>query len=194
MDFIEELFRVEEQLPPLKRGEVPYTVKTKSRRAARVMPFLPAVADALSRHLRAELEAGRGQADDFVFVTRTGRPYTRQNISERGIEAAGVRAGLGEDIRAQTLRHSFCTFVAESGISPNEAAALTGHTEAVWWKSYVQPRRDARLAATTSPSSPRTGSVYDRVDRGLTSRALPSWSTIPSNEKARVCGPFAQAL
>ena len=91
------------------------------------------------------LEAGRGQAHDFVFVTRTGRPYTRQNTSERGIEAAGVRAGLGEDIRAQTLRHCFCMFVAESGISPNEAAAaLTGHTEAVWWKSYVQPRRDAQ--------------------------------------------------
>lgn len=91
------------------------------------------------------LEAGRGQAHDFVFVTRTGRPYTRQNTSERGIEAAGVRAGLGEDIRAQTLRHCFCMFVAEPGISPNEAAAaLTGHTEAVWWKSYVQPRRDAQ--------------------------------------------------
>ena len=81
-------------------------------------------------------------ASDVAFVPRGD--LLDQNISERGIEAAGVRAGLGEDIRAQTLRHSFCTFVAESGISPNEAAALTGHTEAVWWKSYVQPRRDAR--------------------------------------------------
>ena len=33
--------------------------------------------------------------------------------------------------------------MAESDVPPNEAAALTGHTEAVWWKSYVHPRRDA---------------------------------------------------
>jgi integrase len=54
-----------------------------------------------------------------------------------------VRAGLGEGIRAQVLRHSFCTFMAESEVPPDDAAALTGHTEAVGWKCYVQPRRDA---------------------------------------------------
>jgi hypothetical protein len=56
---------------------------------------------------------------------------------------------LGEDIRAHTLRRSFCTFVAESDVAPNEAAALTGHTEAVWWKDYVQPRRDAESRRDT---------------------------------------------
>ena len=60
----------------------------KSKRGFREVPFLPAVADALQRQLARDLAAGRGQADDFVFATRTGRPYTRQNISERGIEEA----------------------------------------------------------------------------------------------------------
>jgi integrase len=55
---------------------------------------------------------------------------------------AGLRAGLGDGIRAHVLRHSFCTFVAESDIPPNEAAALTGHDLQTWWKNYVQPRRD----------------------------------------------------
>jgi site-specific recombinase XerD len=144
IDFVDGLFRVEGQLPVLKRGEAPYTVRTKSRRGVRAVPFLPVVAEALAAHLESELKAGRGGEDDFVFCTRTGRPFTRQNISERGIEEAGVRAGLGEGIRAQVLRWSFCTFVAEDPeISPAEGAALTGHDEQTWWRSYVQPRRDA---------------------------------------------------
>ena len=103
-------------------------VNPKSKRGLREVPFLPAVTAALERHLESELAAARGQADDFVFATRTGRPYTRQNISERGIEEAGVRAGLGTGIRAHPLRHSFCTFVAESGIPPNEAPHSPGTT------------------------------------------------------------------
>jgi hypothetical protein len=65
----------------------------------REIPFLPVVAEALTEHLEAELAASRGQPDDFVFCTRNGRLYTRQNISERGIEKAGVRADLGQGIR-----------------------------------------------------------------------------------------------
>ena len=51
---------------------------------------------------------------------------------------------MGEGVRAQVLRRSFCTFVAEdSEIAPAEAAALTGHDELTWWRNYVQPRCDA---------------------------------------------------
>jgi integrase len=142
VDFVEGLFRIVEQLPPLRRGEVPYTVRTKSKRGMREIPFLPVVVEALTDHLEAELGAGRGEPDDVVFCTRNGRPYTRQNISERAIQMAGLRAGLGDGIRAHVLRHSFCTFVAESDIPPNEAAALTGHDLQTWWNNYVQPRRD----------------------------------------------------
>ena len=40
-----------------------------------------------------------------------------------------MTAGLGEGVRAQVLRWSFCTFVAEdSEISPVEGAALPGMT------------------------------------------------------------------
>ena len=103
IDFVDGAFRVEEQLPPLKRGEAPHRVKTKSERGKRTVPFLPVVAEALAAHLEAELAAGRGQADDFVFVTRFGRPLTRQNVSERAILKAGIRAGLGDGIRARGL-------------------------------------------------------------------------------------------
>src|SRR4029077_2591975 len=130
---------------------------------------LPVVEDALAKQLEAELAAGRGEADDFVFCTKTGRPYTRQNISERGIEEAGVRAGLGEGIRAHALRHSFCTFVAESGVPPNEGAALTGHDEQTWWRSYVSPRRDAQARRENVAKLTALGlGVRPEVDQRLT--------------------------
>jgi site-specific recombinase XerD len=170
VDFVDGLFRVEGQLPPLKKGETPYTVKTKSRRGVRIVPFLPVVAETLASHLQAELQAGRGHEDDFVFCTRNGRPFTRQNISERGIEEAGARAGLGDGIRAQVLRWSFCTFVAEdSKISPVEGAALTGHDEQTWWRNYVQPRRDAESRhGIVSRLTARGIGVRPEVDQRLT--------------------------
>jgi integrase len=144
ISFVDSTISVGAQLSPSRRNAAPILVKPKSRRSRRVIPFLEIVRETLMTHLAAEQDVGRGCDSDFVFVTRTGRPYTRQNVSERGIEQAGRRAGLGDGIRAHTLRRSFCTLIAESGIPPAEAAALTGHTEAVWWRDYVQPRRDAQ--------------------------------------------------
>jgi integrase len=158
ISFVDDQFAVNGQLAPATRGLAPEIVKTKSTRGVRVVPFLPVVRETLIDHLASEQAAGRGGDGDFLFATQTGRPYTRQNVSERGIERAGRRAGLGQGIRAHTLRRSFCTFVAEHGIPPAEAAALTGHDEAVWWKHYVQPRRDDQA---------RREIVMRLTDRGL---------------------------
>jgi len=98
------------------------------------------------------------------------RPFTRQNISERGIEEAGVRAGLGGGVRAQVLRHSLCTFMAESDVPPNEASGTHGTHRAVWWKSYVQPRRDAESRRENIEKMTARGlGVLGEVDQRLTS-------------------------
>ena len=116
----------------MKPGAAPEIVKPKSRWGVREVPFLPAVREELIEHLAAEQRKGRGHDQDFVFVTPNGRPLTRQNVFERGIEKDGWKAGLGEDIRAHVLRRRFCTFVADDpSIPPSEAAALTGHDERV---------------------------------------------------------------
>lgn len=98
------------------------------------------------------------------------RPFTRQNISERGIEEAGVRAGLGGGVRAQVLRHSLCTSWRSLMCHRTKQAALTGHTEAVWWKSYVQPRRDAESRRENIEKMTARGlGVLGEVDQRLTS-------------------------
>ena len=49
-------------------------------------------------------------------------------------------------------------------------AALTGHTEAVWWKSYVQPRRDAESRRENIEKMTARGlGVLGEVDQRLTS-------------------------
>jgi len=125
VDFVEGLLRVEGQLPPLKRGEAPHTVKTKSRRGVREMPSRWSLTRS-RRSWRERLPRGVGSQTNFVVLTSNGRTYTRQNVSERGIEEASVRGGLGGGIRAHVLRHSFCTFLAESGIPPNEGCGARG--------------------------------------------------------------------
>jgi len=68
------------------------------------------------------------------------------------------------------LRHSVCTFVAESGIPPNEGAALTGHDEQTWWRSYVSPRRDAQSRRENVAKLTALGfGVRPEVDQRLTS-------------------------
>ena len=60
--------------------------------------------------------------------------------------------------------------MAESGIPPNEGAALTGHDELTWWKSYVQPRKDAHARRENIAKLTAFGvGVNPEVDQTLTS-------------------------
>jgi hypothetical protein len=46
---------------------------------------------------------------------------------------------------------------------------LTGHTEVVWWTSYVQPRRDAESRrASIKKMTARSLGVRNEVDQRLT--------------------------
>jgi len=145
----------------IRRGELP----------------LPSASDKVKRVLRRD--------EVWRLIDSTHQPYTAivtllawsglrvseaaQNISERGIEEAGVRAGLECGVRAQMLRHSFCTFVAESGVPPNEGAALTGHDEMTWWRDYVQPRRDAQSRRDNIAALAANGiGIRAEVDQRLT--------------------------
>jgi hypothetical protein len=63
-----------------------------------------------------------------------------------------------------------CTFVAESGIPPDEGAALTGHDEQTWLRSYVQPRRDGEARRENVANLTAFGPGV-RPERVLSSRA-----------------------
>jgi hypothetical protein len=59
--------------------------------------------------------------------------------------------------------------VAESGIPPNEGAALTGHDEQTWWRSYLSPRREAQARHENIAKLVARGlGVRPEVDQRLT--------------------------
>jgi integrase len=141
-DLVDRLVRVELQLAPLRRGEEPRRVKPKSRASRREVPLLERAYKALVEQLCAEQEKGLGNASDYVFTSETGRPLGRHRISKRGVLAAGKRADLGH-VTAQTLRRSVATATAQANVPVVVAAAMTGHSPAVYSEHYARPFRDA---------------------------------------------------
>jgi integrase len=83
-----------------------------------------------------------GNAADYVFTSLTGRPLGRDRLSNRGVLAAAKRAGLGH-VAAQTLRRSAATATAHARVPVVVAAAMTGHSPAVYSEHYARPFRDA---------------------------------------------------
>jgi integrase len=88
----------------------------------------------------SERARGLGGDDDFVLTTRTGRPLSQHNVC-RMVRRAGKAAGLGH-VTPKMLRTTVATAYAKAGVDRDEAAAITGHSTAVYDKHYVKPHRD----------------------------------------------------
>jgi integrase len=99
----------------------------------------------ISPMLREELALHRASSrsvadDDLVFATRTGRPFTRDNIRckmvhkavERANEtlAAAGRPKITEGITNHSLRRTFASLLYEAGASPAYVMAQMGHKSA----------------------------------------------------------------
>ena len=149
VDFVELDLRVAGQWTRAKRHGSPARIKArKSGREPYTTTILPALEAELTRRLRAELAAGRGQAGDFVCaMPRTGRPPHQRNLTGAVVDAAEA-AGSGY-ITPQDLRRSFATIAARRIPDPAEAAYMTGHSLDTWVRHYVgrggpAQRADAR--------------------------------------------------
>jgi integrase len=109
--------------------------------------------EALVAQVREEQAKGLGSESDFVFTSLTGRPLGRDRLSKRGVLGAAKRARLGH-VTAQTLRRSVAT--AHAQVPVVVAAAMTGHSSAVYSAHYARPFRDAEE---------REGAELARCDR-----------------------------
>jgi integrase len=98
----------------------------------RTVPLNSAVLVALSR-LKAEANG------EFVFTTRTGKPY---DSIRNGIESACTRAGL-EGVTPHTTRHSFATRLIASGVDLRTVQELGGWSSLRMLERYghVSPAR-----------------------------------------------------
>jgi integrase/recombinase XerD len=117
----------------------------------RIMPLYERARESLEVYLesgRAKLLRSRGEM--ALFVSRLGRPLTRQGLWLL-IKEYAVAAGIGRRVTPHTLRHSFATHMLDGGAGLREVQQLLGHSNIASTQIY------------TEVSSRRKREAYDKA-------------------------------
>ena len=119
----------------------------------RIVPFGDAARDAIVRYL----EAGRRDLDRFgdphLFLSRRGRPMTRQSFWMKIVRYARS-AGIRGSISPHVLRHSFATHLLENGADLRSVQLMLGHSDISTTQIYTHVSR-ARLQKIYEQYHPR---------------------------------------
>ena len=137
----------------------------------RDVPLLGRAYEALVAQLQEEQTKGLGSASDYVFTSLSGRPLGRDRLSKRGVLGAARRAGLGH-VTAQTLRCSVAMATAHAQVPVVVAAAMTGHSPAVYSAHYARPFRDAEEREKVRNSLAAIGFGNTAVDQPVDQRPI----------------------
>lgn len=119
----------------------------------RIVPFGDAARDAMVRYI----EQGRPDLDKFadphLFLSRRGRPMTRQAFWMK-IVAYAQKAGIRAHISPHVLRHSFATHLLENGADLRSVQMMLGHADISTTQIYTHVSR-ARLQKMYDNFHPR---------------------------------------
>jgi integrase/recombinase XerD len=119
----------------------------------RIVPFGDTARDAMV----AFLEKGRPEfnkyADPHLFLTRRGRPMTRQAFWMKIVKYARD-AGVRAHISPHVLRHSFATHLLENGADLRSVQMMLGHSDISTTQIYTHVSR-ARLQKMYETYHPR---------------------------------------
>jgi len=117
----------------------------------RIVPLGRAACEAVGRYLaevRPRLDPNGGREE--LFLSRRGRPFTRQGIWKL-LRQHAVRAGLDATrITPHVLRHSFATHLLERGADLRSVQLMLGHSRITTTQIYTHVSRE------------RLRQVYDR--------------------------------
>jgi integrase/recombinase XerD len=119
----------------------------------RIVPFGDAAREAIVKYL----EGGRPElgkdADPHLFLSRRGRPMTRQSFWMKIVRYAR-EAGIGTHISPHVLRHSFATHLLENGADLRSVQMMLGHADISTTQIYTHVSR-ARLQRMYEQFHPR---------------------------------------
>lgn len=93
---------------------------------ARIMDYIP---------IRQEIQEKQG-CRDFLFLSRLGRPLSRQMVF-MVIKELAKEVGIQKSISPHTLRHSFATHLLEGGASLSAIRDMLGHADIATTEIYT---------------------------------------------------------
>jgi integrase/recombinase XerD len=112
------------------------TVKGKGAKV-RAVPFGRHAREKLLGYLReARPVLARGRTSSFLFVTRSGRPLTRQGFWKL-IRGYALAAGIEKRVTPHMLRHSFATHLLEGGADLRAVQSMLGHADIATTQIYT---------------------------------------------------------
>lgn len=115
----------------------------------RIVPVGRAAARWLKTYLRDVRPAWDKYGSGVIFLTRRGKPFTRQGIWKI-LKTYGQEAGLRDKIHPHVLRHSFATHLLERGADLRSVQMLLGHSQITTTQIYTHVSRE------------RLKNIYDR--------------------------------
>ena len=89
----------------------------------------------------------------FLFVTRAGRPMTRQTFWRR-LRRRALQAEVPEHLSPHTLRHAFATHLVEGGADLRAVQLMLGHADIATTEIYTHVARE-RLREVHKKFHPR---------------------------------------
>lgn len=133
--------------------DVGYLVCRGKGRKERVVPYGRSAKRWLERYLtRARPELVK-QANDGFFLSRRGRPMTRQRFFQL-LKGYGNKAGIDRALSPHVVRHSFATHLLERGADLRSLQLMLGHSNIGTTQIYTHVSRE-RLRRIYDQHHPR---------------------------------------
>lgn len=102
------------------------TGKGNKERLVSLNPTAIAAVEDYLEHERPLLVALRSADSDHLFLTRSGRPVSRESVWAL-VRRYAIRAGCGSAVSPHTLRHSFATHMLAGGAEIRALQEMLGH-------------------------------------------------------------------
>lgn len=120
----------------------------------RIVPFGKKAKESIIRYLeKARPVLLKKKVSNFLFLTRLGKPMTRQTFWKT-IKKYARLAGIKKEIMPHSLRHSFATHILERGADLRVVQEMLGHADISSTQIYTHVTKD-RLKSIHQKFHPR---------------------------------------
>lgn len=102
----------------------------------RVVPVGDIASDAVNAYMAVRPDGADDASDEFLFLSRFGRPLSRQSIFKM-IKKQALIAGIRKEISPHTFRHSFATHLVENGADLLAVQEMLGHENVTTTEIYT---------------------------------------------------------